>query len=275
MNFTTYPYDTGRSVLIRVGIFFASLLFLSSAGKCVTVEGPVSAVQNTLKQEKLLLTEPSGVFDEATQAALRRFQLRHSLVVTGQIDSATLEALQKSSTSQAPVSNRPPLPEAVVAEDRQFLQNLENGNGLTHGPAEGPIASDQMAPAPLAAKGRPVDRAQPPMTAAPRTESGENRGRKSGSSNVKTTKAPQEQNDPAPNPAATQPARHSPVPTKVVTVTSDADEDSPPPIKSDTRVTQSSNPKRIVIFGAPPSHRDETDDKSRDNGFLHRLFHHD
>src|SRR5882757_4679428 len=54
----------------------------SSPMLVIAAEMPISAVQETLKREQFFYGEPSGVLDEPTRAALRRFQIRHGLPVS-------------------------------------------------------------------------------------------------------------------------------------------------------------------------------------------------
>ena len=79
----------------------AAMLVISSQG-LLAVEGPVAALQEALKEQQLFFGEPSGVLDDRTQVALRRFQIRHSLPNTGEIDNATLDVLQKLAQSDVP-----------------------------------------------------------------------------------------------------------------------------------------------------------------------------
>jgi peptidoglycan hydrolase-like protein with peptidoglycan-binding domain len=95
-------------------------------------EGPIYAVQDALKREQFFSGERTGVLDPPTRTALRRFQSRNGLPETGEIDTHTLQALQRSTEVGRPViESRPPVTKesapnpAIVSKDRQFLQNIE------------------------------------------------------------------------------------------------------------------------------------------------------
>ena len=108
-------------------------------------DGPIKAVQQALKRDQFLFEEPSGKMDDATHAALKRFQIRQGLAVTGEIDTATLQALESAPPSSTPpekVSSQPKaiagIPKATVEEDRQYLEQLvASGEGR---PEPGTIA---------------------------------------------------------------------------------------------------------------------------------------
>jgi peptidoglycan hydrolase-like protein with peptidoglycan-binding domain len=117
-----------------VAIFTA----LAPTAVVFAADGPIAAVQEALVKQQLLAGEPSGVLDESTRAALRTFQTRHDLPATGEIDTATLEALQKptETSSSATESRRKENVVAVLAQttaesDREFLREVESGRAET------------------------------------------------------------------------------------------------------------------------------------------------
>ena len=69
-------------VLARSSSLHAVVLAISFHG-LTAAEGPVSAVQNALKQQQFYFGETTGELDDGTRAALRRFQIRHGLPATG------------------------------------------------------------------------------------------------------------------------------------------------------------------------------------------------
>lgn len=105
-----------------------------SVQNLIAAPGPVSAVQEALKQEQLFAGEANGILDENTQSALRNFQLRKGLPITGEIDAGTLQALENSTrTPQAmrlPIESVPPSGKATdstlgtAEKDRAFLETL-------------------------------------------------------------------------------------------------------------------------------------------------------
>jgi peptidoglycan hydrolase-like protein with peptidoglycan-binding domain len=151
------------AVRIRLGGHRGLLLLAVLAaltGGMFAAEGPIAAVQNALIREQYLQGDASGVLDEATRGALRRFQIRHSLPPTGEIDTATLQALQREETPGQPaasIDRQGPAP-AVVASDREFLQRVESA---------GPPTAAPVAPAPVAVHPPTSAPVEPSTTAAP------------------------------------------------------------------------------------------------------------
>ncbi|MEA3212656.1 MAG: putative peptidoglycan binding domain [Chthoniobacter sp.] len=126
----------------------------------MAAEGPVTAVQEALKREQFFFGAPTGVLDEPTHAALRRFQIRRGLPVTGEIDTATVQALQSPADQPAkPAAPReapqPEPPKKIVEGDREFLKQVESGQ---------PAAPDRETPEPpvLPPSPAPAASAAPP-----------------------------------------------------------------------------------------------------------------
>ncbi len=104
------------------------------AYEALAADGPIRAVQQALKKDQFLFEEPSGKMDDATHAALKRFQIRRGLAVTGEIDTATLQALDSRPPGSTPPEKvnpqprrrrrSPSIPKATVEEDRQYLEHL-------------------------------------------------------------------------------------------------------------------------------------------------------
>ena len=118
--------------------------------------GPIVAVQEALKKQQLLSAEPTGVLDFQTRAALRKFQTQRGLQPTGEIDTPTLEALQKQAAAAPPdKAGREPI-KAIVKEDGEFLKRVEKAPG----------AETTSQPTGVTA---PTAPAPPPPTVAPPT----------------------------------------------------------------------------------------------------------
>lgn len=74
----------------------------------------LASAQAFLKEQRLYPGKVTGVVDRETEAAIRRFQMLHSLTVTGRLDEATLARMAL-----------PPVTPAVADADRRFLRELE------------------------------------------------------------------------------------------------------------------------------------------------------
>lgn len=90
--------------------------------------------QAALAKRGFYFDTPDGQFGPSTTDAIRRFQIREGLPVTGKLDDATSRALNLAAGVTKPAA-APPRPVASTAADRDFLRQ----NGLSTGPAPSPI----------------------------------------------------------------------------------------------------------------------------------------
>jgi hypothetical protein len=108
-------------------IFFGVLAFAALAAENVNV---ARALQIALKERGFYTAaQPSGVMDEPTRAALKRFQIREGLSVTGEPDTATLQALgnpaaTKNKIAASSLSARERA-QQIASSDREFLAGVE------------------------------------------------------------------------------------------------------------------------------------------------------
>lgn len=131
-------------------MLMVALLFVTIQGSSAA-DGPVSAMQDALRREHLLAGESTGALDEPTRAALRQFQVRRGLPATGEIDTATLQALE-SKVGKGPSDGRwqsremvtASLKEAIAEQDRDFLRQVEARE--TPATAEPPVAREVAPP---------------------------------------------------------------------------------------------------------------------------------
>lgn len=84
----------------RAGGAGAALLLLSISR--VLADPPTEQVQRTLKDQGFYYGEISGQLDPDTTAAIRRFQIRNGLKVTGELDAETRRSLGLASGSSPP-----------------------------------------------------------------------------------------------------------------------------------------------------------------------------
>lgn len=156
--------------VIPIVLIAASSLWMLMAD---AAQGPIYSVQEALRRENLLTTSPSGTLDEPTKNALRRFQSSRGLPESGEIDSATLEALERGN-GQRPAIESLPSPSrttAVTAEvaeaDRAFLQRRTDAERRAE--QMPPPASTEL---PVVSSAAPTTDALAPMAApAPSTPS--------------------------------------------------------------------------------------------------------
>jgi peptidoglycan hydrolase-like protein with peptidoglycan-binding domain len=98
----------------------AVLILLGCAG-VIRADQVVAEVQQALKDEGFYYGEINGEKNADTTAAIRRYQIRNGLQITGELDNDTLRALRSvpSTTSPPAVTNAPspsPIPPSSPAE---------------------------------------------------------------------------------------------------------------------------------------------------------------
>jgi hypothetical protein len=126
-------------------------------------DSPAKSIQQALKKRGFYLGEPSGTIDESTSAALKRFQIHEGLAVTGEIDTATVKALQNegASSNAAPTSaastSVQQRPANVVQSDKEFLERVETAEQKGPSPP-----SRQSAPSTPDAVGTPEETVSSP-----------------------------------------------------------------------------------------------------------------
>src|SRR5205807_6134826 len=114
-------------------------ILVSALAQLALADSTVQQAQEELKAQGYYFGQVNGDKNADTIAAIRRFQIRNGLQVTGELDEETLRALHADSSSTATTTPTPP------------PQNLE-GSGNT---------TERVAPAPPAPRGLQADREQP------------------------------------------------------------------------------------------------------------------
>lgn len=109
--------------------FFLLALGLSGLG-ALRADETVQAAQRRLKGAGFYFGDATGVYDEDTAAAVTRYQIRHGLGISGQLDAATTQALGVSAPKTAGLE---PVPASGTWRrlrngDMEFLQQLNAGD---------------------------------------------------------------------------------------------------------------------------------------------------
>ncbi|HEX8312984.1 MAG TPA: peptidoglycan-binding domain-containing protein [Chthoniobacteraceae bacterium] len=122
----------------------AAILGASLSITALAADPAISAGQRKLKERGFYTGEATGANDEATRSAVRRFQIREGLEVTGNLDQATAAALQNDAAARPEVSAADDAPAGpsvrerarnVVEDDRAFLNRVEAAD-IDEPPAE-------------------------------------------------------------------------------------------------------------------------------------------
>jgi len=121
----------------------------------------MTSVQRSLRHLGFYYAVPTGKMDEETRSALKRFQIRNDLKVTGDTDTETLQALTRVAAATPPVAHteasRPSARERALRTeigDREFLRSLQ---------------ASERGEASVAAHGSPAPTAVPSPSTQPRT----------------------------------------------------------------------------------------------------------
>ena len=91
------------------------VLLLTGAACVVRADQTTSAVQEALKEQGFYYGDVNGKKTSDTTAAIRRYQIRNGLQITGEIDAETLRSLGVG--SGGPRSNAKPQPTAAPEEE--------------------------------------------------------------------------------------------------------------------------------------------------------------
>lgn len=108
---------------------FAFLLFLLAGMGTLRADQTTSAVQQALKDQGFYYGNVTGEKTADTTAAIRRYQIRNGLQITGEIDAETLRSLGVGSGTarSAPPPRAAPSPEeeAATDQDEETTQSAE------------------------------------------------------------------------------------------------------------------------------------------------------
>jgi|ERR1700736_6392639 len=140
-------------------MLFASLLIWMTATGVALADQSITDVQRALKDQGFYYGPITGQKDADTTAAIRRFQIRNGLQITGDLDDETLRSIKSaaSAASQSPAASAPPMPPPVSSPDSSDLR-ADSGTGRPLNPpppqSQGPPDGEQWQQRP--AVGRPL-----------------------------------------------------------------------------------------------------------------------
>lgn len=124
------------------------LLFFLMIGLCgstfAAADESVRAAQSRLKEDGFYFRDVNGVYDSETAAAVTRYQIRHGLQISGQLDAPTMKAL--GLVASAPTQSRTeregwPL---LRKKDQEFLARQKSA------PERPPAKEQSPSPSPAA-----------------------------------------------------------------------------------------------------------------------------
>ena len=86
--------------MTRIGLVAAAVLFMNAS--LVLADTSIEQVQRALKDQGFYYGEVTGQVDTDTTAAIRRFQIRNGLKVTGELDAETRKSLGVAAAASTP-----------------------------------------------------------------------------------------------------------------------------------------------------------------------------
>jgi peptidoglycan hydrolase-like protein with peptidoglycan-binding domain len=128
-------------------ICFAFLALLLASTGAIRADQTTSAVQQALKDQGFYYGEVTGQKNAETTAAIRRYQIRNGLQITGEIDAETLRSLGVgSSAGAAAASPAAPEPAATPTEGDTNDDNVPGQSAEISRPKEPVQTAPQRAP---------------------------------------------------------------------------------------------------------------------------------
>jgi peptidoglycan hydrolase-like protein with peptidoglycan-binding domain len=85
-------------------IWLVSIIIFSSAVATIRADTSIAEVQQSLKDQGFYYGQVTGQKDADTKAAIRRYQIRNGLEITGELNDETLKAIRSSPHVEAPVA---------------------------------------------------------------------------------------------------------------------------------------------------------------------------
>lgn len=113
----------------------------------------IANVQQALKDQGFYYGEITGEKNSDTTAAVRRFQIRNGLQVTGELDGETLRTLGTGNARQ-PVAKATQPPSETIEHKRELVEAPENQPGEQI-PANPPVAAPPIPPDGTGSSARP------------------------------------------------------------------------------------------------------------------------
>ena len=98
------PMASSSKISAKMKTFLAMALMLATAAASALADSSIADVQRTLKEQGYYYGEVTGQKDADTTAAIRRYQIRNGLQISGDLDDETLRSIKSaaSTASQSP-----------------------------------------------------------------------------------------------------------------------------------------------------------------------------
>lgn len=133
---------------------FTALALLAAMVASVRADALTENVQQALKDQGFYYGEITGTKDADTTAAIRRYQIRNGLQITGELNDETLESLSVDSSGARSVVKASPTQPSVAPDmpnvREEPRENSSRANPFAGRPpaGSGPFRRDEQLPAP-------------------------------------------------------------------------------------------------------------------------------
>ena len=148
---------TGSSSIARkMKIVWACLLIWTASTAVAFADQSIADVQQSLKDQGFYYGQITGQKDADTTAAIRRYQIRNGLQITGDLDDETLRSIRagpKTTVQSSPAPASPPLTAQPDTSDLR-VDPAPHDQGITSAPVQPPPDTNQFQQRPD--RGRPV-----------------------------------------------------------------------------------------------------------------------
>jgi len=145
-----------------------SFVAISLCAGVIRADDGVKAAQTRLRDAGYYQGDATGIYDQATAAAVTRYQIRQGLAISGKLDAATAKALGVT-LSQTPATEPSPSSgtwRRLRDADEQFLRNLNAG--VIPPPNSSTTVTPKASVAPRATEQKPKRSQLDPHTPPPR-----------------------------------------------------------------------------------------------------------
>jgi len=125
----------------------ATVILLIGLAPLTRADSTVQEAQQELKEQGYYFGQINGQKDADTIAAIRRFQIRSGLPITGELDEQTLRTLRSGTASSSAPTNMPqPQPREDDASPTGAADGTQRSEEVAPPPRQGQVARPERAP---------------------------------------------------------------------------------------------------------------------------------
>src|SRR3954469_19729016 len=107
-------------------IYLSSVIILICGASAMYADGSVAEIQQNLKDQGFYYGQINGQKDADTTAAIRRYQIRNGLQITGELNAETQKSLGLKGAAPAPVAPATPAPNRATPPQQPDTSDLRD-----------------------------------------------------------------------------------------------------------------------------------------------------